>query len=414
MKKTFLLIMLGAILEYYDFAIFIYFASAIGNSLIPIHDHTANIIASFGIFAVGAMIRPLGGVFFSHFGDTRGRKNIFIYTILLMAIPTLLVAFIPDYNQIGISATIILLILRCVQGLAIGGEIPGSVVFAYELSKPHNKALSTNIVIAGTNVGFFLASLLGAYLLNSTIHSIEPWRIAFIIGGAFGIISYYLRKNLVETPEFIQYKTFIDAKPQTPLIQLLRNHYRELFEMVAFGSLLSSSLAVYTFFMPTYLNTYYHLPLKTILEYNSYSIIIFVVSAFLSGKFYYWFGRSFLIWSILLFNVVNFSIFPYYSQLNIHQIALIHCVILFYLGIICGRLPVLSASFFPTKIRYSGVALSYNICFGIVAGSTQLILFILIKMTGILWIPALYIAFFSCFALIFLYKVNARKLIEYA
>ena len=125
MKKSFALITLGAILEYYDFAIFIYFAKSIGESLIPVHDSIANIIATFGIFAIGALLRPLGGVIFSHFGDTRGRKNIFVYTILLMALPTLLIGFIPNYQQIGIWATIGLIFLRCIQGLAIGGEIPG-------------------------------------------------------------------------------------------------------------------------------------------------------------------------------------------------------------------------------------------------------------------------------------------------
>ena len=120
MKKTFALLTLGAILEYYDFAIFIYFAGSIGKSLIPLHDATANIMASFAIFAIGALFRPLGGMFFAHFGDTRGRKNIFIYTVLLMAIPTFLIGLIPSYQQIGIYACIILVLLRCIQGLATG------------------------------------------------------------------------------------------------------------------------------------------------------------------------------------------------------------------------------------------------------------------------------------------------------
>ena len=134
MKKAFALLSLGAILEYYDFAIFIYFAKSIGESLIPFYDKTANLIASFSVFAIGALLRPIGGIIFSHFGDKYGRKNSFIYTVLLMAIPTFLIAFIPDYSQIGIYATFSLILLRCIQGLAIGGEIPGSVIFAYELS----------------------------------------------------------------------------------------------------------------------------------------------------------------------------------------------------------------------------------------------------------------------------------------
>lgn len=405
--------MLGAILEYYDFAIFIYFASSIGSSLIPMHDPSANLVASFGVFAIGAVFRPLGGAIFSHFGDTRGRKNIFVYTVLLMAIPTLLIAFIPEYKQIGISSTIILIILRCIQGLAIGGEIPGSIVFAYELSTQSHKAFNTNLVIAGTNIGFFLASLLGAYLLGNQHLGIAAWRCAFIIGGIFGILSYYLRKNLVETPDFTNYLHFLTRHPPAPLTQIWHNYPTPLWQMVAFGSLLASSLAVFSFFMPSYLSTYYYFPLKDLLKYNSYAIGIFIASAFIAGKWHYWFGKKFLIISLLGFNLTNFILFQHYADLSLDQIVIIHYGILFYIGIICGRLPVLSASFFPLQVRYSGIALSYNIAFGIIAGLTQLILFTLLKITGVMWLPALYIGLFSIFALIFLLKIDAAKLVNY-
>lgn len=414
MKKSFTLITLGAILEYYDFAIFIYFAKAIGASLIPVHDGIANIIATFGIFAIGALLRPIGGIIFAHFGDTRGRKNIFVYTVLLMALPTFLIGLIPSYQQIGIAATISLVLLRSIQGLAIGGEIPGSIVFAYELSDLKNKALNTNIVVAGTNIGFFLASMLGAFLLGKHNFGIDAWRIAFILGGIFGIISYFLRKNLLETPEFEKYKHFLAQHPKTPFKQILQNFCTPLWQMVAFGSFLASSLAVYTFFMPVFLSTYYHFPLGQILKYNSYSIIVFILSALLAGKYHHLFGRTFLIFSILAFNLTNFILFTHYSQLDLTHIVLIHYVILFYIGIICGRLPVLAASFFPIQVRYSGVGLSYNISFGIVAGLTQLILFSLIKVSSILWLPAIYIAFFSIFAMLFVWKIEAFKLIKYS
>lgn len=413
MKKSFALITLGAILEYYDFAIFIYFAKNIGESLIPIQNQTANLIASFGIFAIGALLRPLGGAIFAHFGDTRGRRNIFIYTVLMMALPTFLIGIIPSYSQIGISATILLIVLRCIQGLAIGGEIPGSVVFAYELSGKDNKALNTNIVIAGTNIGFFAASMLGTILLSQKNLPCAPWRIAFFIGGIFGIISYYLRKNLMETPEFTKYQQFIDKQPHPPIRQILREYKKPLFQMVAFGSLLASSLAVFTFFMPTYLATYFHFSMEQILKYNSYSIIIFIFSAFIAGKFYYLFARKFLLFGTLIFVAATFYLFTHYSVLSLQQIVVYHYLVLIFIGIICGRLPVLSASFFPVQVRYSGVGLSYNISFGIIAGLTQIILFSLIKASGIMWIPAAYIAFFAFFALIFIITVPNRQLVEY-
>jgi MFS family permease len=413
MKKSFGLITLGAILEYYDFAIYIYFAKTIGENLIPIHDAQANLIATFGVLAIGALFRPLGGMLIAHFGDRKGRKNVFIYTILLMAIPTALIAFIPSYTQIGIYATVLLIVLRCIQGLAIGGEIPGSIVFAYELSQTKNKALNTNIVVAGTNLGFFLASAIGAWLLSLSIANNYAWRIAFIVGGVFGIISYFLRKSLSETPEFANYRNFIDAKAQLPSLELLKNYSTPLVQMIAYGGFVAASLAVYSFFMPAYLNQYFHFPLNEILKYNSYSLLIFIVSAFTAGKWHYFFGKKFLVISLITFNLINFILFTHYQLLNLATIVLIHYFIWFYIGIICGRLPVLAASFFPVQVRYSGVALSYNIALGIIAGFTQVILFSLIKTSGILWLPALYIGVLSIPALIFLVKIPATKLINY-
>ena len=413
MKKTFALISLGAILEYYDFAIYIYFAKNIGSSLIPLHDETANIIASFGILALGAFFRPLGGIIFSHFGDTRGRKNIFVYTILMMSIPTFLIGLIPSYTKIGIFSTLLLVIFRLVQGFAIGGELPGSIVFAYEISSPKARALNTNIVVAGTNIGFFLASILGAFLLSKINSSIEPWRVAFSIGGIFGIISYYLRKSLVETPEFANYAAYLQRQPKLPLLSLWSNHKAPFLQMTAFGLLLASSLAVYSFFMPSYLSVYFHYPLNQILKYNSFSIFIFIISALIAGKYDRFFGKKFFIMSICFYIIATLYLFTHYQKFNLEQILISQLAVLFYVGLICGRLPVLISSFFPVHVRYSGVALSYNICFGIIAGLTQLILFALIKLTGLLWLPAIYIILFALCALFFFITVPANKLVEY-
>lgn len=413
MKKPLILLSLGAILEYYDFAIYVYFAKSIGNSLIPLNDATANLIASFGIMAVAAIFRPLGGMLIAHFGDTRGRKNIFIYTILLISLPSMAIAFIPDCAQIGIMATVLLILLRSIQGVAIGGEIPGSIVYAYELSTIKNKALNTNIVVAGTNIGFFLASIIGAQLLASHSLPVSAWRIAFFIGGIFGIISYFLRKYLEETPEFSRYQKLVTMQKRIPYRELLTTQTKPLLQIIAFGCVVASSLAVYCFFIPSFLNQYYSIPLDILLKVNSYSLLIFISSAFLAGKFHYLFNKSFLIGSLILFNLANIILFNNYNILNINQIMIIHCFILFYIGIICGRLPVLIAAFFPLQVRYSGAALSYNIALGIVAGFTQVILFGLIKLSGILWLPAAYIMLFSIPALIFLVCIPARKLVNY-
>jgi len=411
-KRLLLLISLGAILEYYDFAIFVYLAPVIGKSLIPVKNEIMNLALSYTIFAVESLFRPLGGMIFAHLGDTRGRKQTFVITILLMAIPTLLIAFIPNAQVIGCRAIFFLIALRIVQGLAVGGELPGSITFGYELSSIKEKAFNSSRIITGSNIGFFLASVVCAIVMGTHFLNFESWRLAFILGGFFGIGSYFLRKNLVETPAFIEYKQFL--KKETVPIKLLFTRYKKpLFQMLAMGGFLASSLVVFNFYITSYLSTFYHFPQERLAQFNPYTIFIFVVGAFAAGCFDKFFSKIFFITFTLIFILALFLLFKSYASLSIFQIICFQSLILLGLGIIDGRFPVLSASFFPVAVRYSGVAFIYNISFGIVTGCTQMILTWLIKVTGLLWIPALYICFFAFLFLLSLISIKSKQLVEY-
>ncbi len=411
-KKILLLISMGSILEYYDFAIFIYLAPIIGKALIPVHNSIANLILSYAIFAIGAVFRPLGGLLFAHIGDTRGRRHSFVYTILLMAVPTFLIAFIPNASSIGIFATLLLVILRLIQGLALGGEIPGSIVFGYEVSTPKYKALNSSIIIMGTNFGFFLASIVCTYLIANTKFSFESWRLAFIIGGLFGFISYFLRKSLYETSAFKLYLQLCEEK-SVPYKVLFKKYSSNVIQLLGIGCFLAAILAIYTFFMPVYLSEFYGFPLTTLMKYNSCNIVLFVIGSLVAGIFDKYFGKVFFIWSISGLVLVTSILFTMYDKLSLLQILMIHSCILIFIGIMCGRIPVLCATFFPVEVRYTGVAVIYNISFGIIAGFSQMILTWLINLTGLLWIPALYLLVFALFALGTITKIHNDKLINY-
>lgn len=410
-KKLLFLISLGSILEYYDYAVFIYLAPVIGQSLIPIKNELVNLILSFAIFAIGAFFRPIGGLIFAHIGDTSGRSRTFIYTILFMAIPTAAIAFIPNVSQIGVFATILLILFRVLQGMAIGGEVPGSIVFGYETSIRQYRALSSSVVVMGTNIGFLLASVLCMFLMSMKF-SFDSWRVAFILGGIFGIISYFLRKKLIETSAFTAYKDSLSYEV-VPIWLLLKNHQKSIWQLLAIGAFMAASLAVFTFYMPVYLSTFYHLPLARLLELNSYTIIIFIFGSLVAGVFHKYFGKNFLLIFILVFSIFVIWLFNAYSFLSLRQILILHVVTLLGIGIVCGRLPVLCAAFFPVSVRYTGVALVYNISFGLIAGTTQVILTWLIKITGWLWMPALYLLVFGLLMLLALSTMNRDSLINY-
>jgi MFS family permease len=410
-KRLLFLISLGSILEYYDYAIFIYLAPVIGHELIPVQNQLINLILSYAIFAVGAFFRPFGGLVFSHFGDTRGRSRVFIYTILFMALPTLAIAFIPPIAKIGVLATVLLITFRILQGVAIGGEVPGSIVFGYETAPMQRKALSSSIVVMGTNIGFFLASMVCMILAGLHL-SFGSWRLAFVLGGIFGFISYFLRKSLTETTAFIQYKESI-AHEEVPLNILFKKHKKSVLQLIAIGGFLASVLAVFTFYMPVYLSTFYHFPMPKLMEFNSFTIIIFIIGSLIAGIFDQYFAKGFFLIFIPIFTILVFALFKTYPLLNLNQIFVIHIAVLLSIGIVCGRLPVLCATFFPVQVRYTGVAFVYNISFGIIAGSTQMFLTWLIKVTNLLWIPGVYLLFFAFFAFIAMLSVANRTLIDY-
>ncbi|MDD3266572.1 MAG: MFS transporter [Burkholderiales bacterium] len=199
-KTTLLMLIMGSMIEYYDFVIYLYFAKAIGKSLIPVDNATANLLITFSIFASTAIFRPLGGIIFGYIGDKFSRKLSFTNSILIMSLSTLSIAFIPNAEHIGVLATILLITLRLVQSFSVGGEIPAGIIMAYEMSNDKQKALNTNIVIAGTNIGIVVASIISSLLIES---SENAWRIPFIIGGCIGLISYAIRKKISESNIFI-------------------------------------------------------------------------------------------------------------------------------------------------------------------------------------------------------------------
>jgi MFS family permease len=203
--QTLALSSLGGALEFYDFVIFVFFTAVIGKLFFSagLPDWMRQ-LQTFGIFAAGYLARPLGGVVMAHFGDIHGRKRMFTLSILLMAIPTLLIGCLPTYRAAGVVAPLLLLMLRVLQGVAIGGEAPGGWVFVAEHAQ-QRAGLAIGLLTSGLSLGILLGSLV-AVGLNATFSQAEIasglWRLPFVLGGVFGFIAMFLRRWLTETPVF--------------------------------------------------------------------------------------------------------------------------------------------------------------------------------------------------------------------
>ncbi len=398
MKKSIFYSSIGGVLEFYDFIIFAIFAIAISKTFFPTESQTAGLLLTFSIFAAGYLIRPIGGIIFGHFGDKYGRKKTFTYSIIIMALSTFLIALVPSYSSIGILAPIILTVLRLLQGASIGGEIPGAITFISETTT-RVKTLACSIIFFGLVLGIILGELvnMGLTKILSASEVIEyGWRIAFIIGGIFGIWGFYLRRKLVETPLF---KDMEKSKVKVPIITVIKKYPLEIFSGWALMGLVSAGIMVLFLIMPAYAKLA-KIPMSDVLLINT--IVLFLVMA-LSIIFGY-IGDKFNKRYILLMASIITIVFSYkvFNQLVHHDLSLIiygiFCIFSF--GAAVAIVPSVLAESFPTEIRYTGVGIVYNLSFATTGGLAPMIIFYLISSTGNILMPAVYFIAVSIIALL--------------
>lgn len=262
--KTLSLSALGGALEFYDFVVYVFFAAVLGNLFFPpdMPDWLRQ-LQTFGIFAAGYLARPLGGIIIAHFGDILGRKRMFTLSIFLMALPTLAIGLLPTYANIGIAAPLLLLLFRLMQGVAIGGEVPGAWVFVAEHVPGNRVGIAVSTLTAGLTAGILLGSL-GSVAINGFYTPEEvaayAWRFPFILGGVFGFVAVYLRRFLEETPVFREMQARRKlADDGLPLKILLREHFGACVISMLLTWILSAAIVVVILLTPTYLQKVHHI-----------------------------------------------------------------------------------------------------------------------------------------------------------
>lgn len=258
-RKLLILSSLGGVLEFYDFIIFALFASYIANAFFPAANQLAGLMITFATFAIGYLVRPLGGIVFGHFGDRIGRKATFTISILMMAFATLGIGIVPSYSAIGMAAPFLIISLRVIQGLSIGGEIPGAITYVSE-SLPRYKGLACGIIFCALTCGIVLGSVVDASMVSffseAQMHSFG-WRIPFILGGIFGFLSYLLRKNLHESSQFLAIENTIE---KFPIVSVLKQQLLYVFAGAFMAALCAVIVTSLFLFIPAYFTGILHLP----------------------------------------------------------------------------------------------------------------------------------------------------------
>jgi MFS family permease len=381
--KTLVLAALGGALEFYDFIIFVFFAVVIGKLFFPPDmPEWLRQVQTFGVFAAGYLARPLGGIVMAHFGDLLGRKRMFMLSIFLMSVPTLAIGLLPTYSSIGIWAPLLLLGLRVLQGAAIGGEVPGAWVFVSEHVPPRHTGFACGTLTAGLTSGILLGSLV-AMSINK-IYSpaevlAEGWRVPFIIGGVFGLVSVWLRQWLHETPVFKEMQAKQELANELPLRKVVREHRPAVILTMLLTWLLSAAIVVMILMTPTLVQKLYAIPAAIALQASSIATLSLSVGCIFFGFAADRFGAGRVMALGCIFLGITSALF--YQQVAVapENINTLYAVCGFFVGVI-GIVPSMAVNAFPPVVRFSGLSFSYNVAYAIFGGLTPIMVSLMLPL----------------------------------
>jgi MFS transporter, MHS family, proline/betaine transporter len=375
--RTLSLAALGGALEFYDFVVYVFFAPVLGQLFFPAAmPDWLRMLQTFGIFAAGYLARPLGGILIGHFGDLLGRKRMFTLSIFLMAVPTLAIGLLPTYAGIGIAAPLLLLLMRILQGAAIGGEVPGAWVFVAEHVPAQRFGLAIGTLTAGLTIGILLGSLM-AGAINTAFSPADvagyAWRIPFILGGAFGLVSVYLRRFLEETPVFKELSARRSLAREMPLKTILREHRAAILLSIGLTWVLSAGIVVVILFTPTYLQQVHHIAAARALRANSLATLALAVGCLAFGWVNDRVGTRLTM--MVGFAGLLVSSYMFYSTLPGTPATLLagYALTGFFVGAVT-TVPTVAVRSFPAVVRFSGLSFSYNVSYAIFGGLTPVVL----------------------------------------
>ena len=403
LRKVLTASFIGNFVEWFDYASYGYFATVIAVVFFPEIAPSAALLATFAVFAISFIIRPIGGIVWGSIGDRIGRKTALSWSILIMSGATTLIAFLPGYTQIGIAAPILLLILRMVQGFSASGEYAGAASFLAEYAPPEKRGFYTSMVPGSTAAGLLAGSLMSALLfslLDAEQLQSWGWRLPLILAFPMGLVGLYIRLKLEDTPKFreLEAQHHVEATPTRELFTTYRK------PMVrAFGVTCLNAVGFYLIlsYMPTYLITEMGMDESASFLANSIALTVYIFLIFLMGTLSDRFGRkTALITASVLFIFLTVPLFRMLDGATFGMIVLIQVIFGALLTVNDGTLPCYLTELFPTRVRYSGFAFSFNTANAMFGGTAPFIATWLISATGSKAAPAWFLVAAAVVALV--------------
>ena len=388
-RKVVVSALIGASIEWYDFFLYGVAAGIVFNKLyFPGSDPVVSTLLAYTTFAVGFVTRPLGGVIFGHFGDKIGRKSMLIITLMIMGVATFLIGLVPTYGQIGIAAPLLLLLLRVLQGIGLGGEWGGAVLMAYEYAPKEKRGFYASLPQVGLAIGLCLASGVVA-MLSSLLTDAQflawGWRIAFMLSGVMVIVGMYIRLSIKETPEFAAVKAR-HAELRIPFADMLRRYPGNVLKGMGARYIDGVFFNVFGVFIIGYLADTIKITRTDALLGVMASALVMIVTIPYFGHLSDRIGRpKVYMWGSLVTALASFPAFWLMTHSG-GNVMLIWLSIIIPFGIlyasIYGPEAALFCDLFDAKVRYTGISFVYQFSGIFASGITPIVATALLKTGG--------------------------------
>lgn len=398
----------GNALEWYDFTVYAFFVPVIATLFFPGDDEFFSLIKTFGVFAAGFLVRPIGAIFFGYLGDHWGRRKALILSIVLMSVPTFCLGLLPTFSQIGFVAPLLLTLLRLVQGMAVSGELTTATSFLIEHAAPNRRGLAGSLAMCSAFIGIVssaaVASFVTEVVSDEQLYS-WGWRLPFLLGGLIGIIGLIIRLRSMD-PELYQ---ATQDKNKNNVVPTLWQHLASLnYRIVLLAIMLTALMAICNYMLIGYFNTFLveqeDLPLREVMVINFISLAVMTLLMPIMASISDRIGRKPVLGSgIVSMLILSPLVFRLLTQQDIYYAFLGELLFAIALAPISGMIPTILAELFDTYNRNTGLSVSYNLSQALFGGTAPLVAVTLVALTGNNFAPAWYLIIAGTVALLALF-----------
>lgn len=362
--------LVGNILEWYDFAIYGFFAATIGMHFFPSDNPTTSLVASFGAFAAGFLMRPIGAILFGRIGDLIGRKQMLVLSIMLMAIPTFIIGLLPTHEQIGITAAVLMVLMRMLQGLSVGGEYTGSIIYLIENAPKQRRGLFGSFSPVGATMGILLGSAVGA-LINGSLSEAAVhewgWRIPFLSGILIAVVGWLIRRKLPDAP-------IAQNRSKAPLKEAFCENSKPMWQIIGLNTMGAVVFYMLFIYLPSWMATEVGETKARSLEINTFSLLILLLGTI----FFAWLSdrigrRPLLLFSTLFLVLFSYPLVWLMNHQDYHLIIIGQGLFALVFSMFVGVMPATLVELFPWKIRATAVSVGYNLPYAVFGGTAPMV-----------------------------------------